>query len=75
LELTFTDGTKGELDLKERITSRGGVFVPLRNIDFFKQVEVDLEAGTVVWPNNVDLCPDVLYSLVTGKPIRVLEPA
>ena len=72
LELTFTDGTKGELDLKERVVGRGGVFSPLEDITFFRQVQVDPEAGTVVWPNEVDFCPDVLYSLVTGKSIRVL---
>jgi hypothetical protein len=75
LELCFTDGTKGELDLKERVVGRGGVFKPLEDVSFFKQVKVDSEAGTIVWPNEVDLCPDVLYSLVTGRPVRVLEPA
>ena len=75
LELTFSDGTKGELDLRERVVGRGGVFGPLEDISFFRQVQVDPEAGTIVWPNEVDFCPDVLYSLVTGKPIRVLEPA
>lgn len=75
LELSFTDGTKGELDLKERVVGRGGVFTPLEDIGFFKQVKVDPEAGTIVWPNEVDFCPDVLYSLVTGRPIRVQELA
>jgi hypothetical protein len=75
LELRFTDGTVGELDLKGRIVGRGGVFGPLEDVGFFRQVQVDPEAGTIVWPNEVDFCPDVLYSLVTGKPIRVLEPA
>ena len=74
LELSFTDGTKGELDFEERVVRRGGVFSPLEDINFFKQVKVDSEAGTIVWPNEVDFCPDVLYSLVTGKPIRALEP-
>jgi hypothetical protein len=74
LELTFKDGTKGELDLRERVVGRGGVFTPLENLDFFKQVRVDPEVGTIVWPNEVDFCPDVLYSLVTGRSIRVLEP-
>ncbi len=73
LELRFTDGTNGELDLKERVVDRGGVFTPLQDIHFFKRVTVDPEAGTIVWPNEVDFCPDVLYSLVTGKPIRVFE--
>ena len=70
LELSFTDGTTGELDFKERVVGRGGVFTPLQDIDFFKQVRVDPEAGTIVWPNEVDFCPDVLYSLVTGEPIQ-----
>ena len=74
LELTFTDGTTGELDLKERVVGRGGVFQPLEDVNFFRQVQVDPEAGTLVWPNAVDFCPDVLYSLVSGKSIRMLEP-
>ena len=75
LELSFSDGETRELDLKQRIVGRGGVFDPLEDVEFFKQVQVDSEAGTIVWPNGVDFCPDVLYSLATGKPIRVLEPA
>jgi len=75
LELGFTDGTTGELDFRQRIVGRGGVFSQLENVGFFTQVQVDPEAGTIVWPNGVDFCPDVLYSLATGKPIRVLEPA
>lgn len=75
LELSFTDGIIGELDFKERVVGRGGVFSSLEDVGFFSQVRVDREAGTIVWPNEVDFCPDVLYSLVTGKPIRMLEPA
>ena len=75
LQLCFTDGTTGEVDFKARVTGRGGVFSPLEDVGFFGRVTVDPEAGTIVWPNEVDFCPDVLYSLVTGKPIRVLEPA
>ena len=74
LELDFTDGATAELDFRQQIVGRGGVFSQLENVGFFKQVQVDPEAGTIVWPNGVDFCPDVLYSLATGKPIRVLEP-
>jgi hypothetical protein len=45
---------------------------PLENIEFFAQVAVDQEAGTLVWPNGVDLCPDVLYAEATGKDIQEL---
>jgi len=36
-------------------------------------VAVDLEAGTLVWPNGVDFCPDVLYAEATGKSIEVMD--
>lgn len=75
LELSFADGTKGQIDFKDRVVGRGGVFGPLEQVSLFGQVKVDAEAGTIVWPNGVDFCPDVLYSLVTGKPIKILEPA
>jgi hypothetical protein len=69
LELTFTTGETAELDLRNRIVGRGGVFGPLEDIDYFKQVQVDPEIGSLVWPNEVDFCPDVLYSEATGKPL------
>jgi len=75
LELTFTSGEKAELDFRDRIVGRGGIFAPLENIDFFKRVKVDPEIGTLVWPNEVDFCPDVLYSEATGKPLPILETA
>jgi len=75
LELCFTDGLAKEVDLSERIAGRGGVFVPLSDVEFFKQVRLDAEAGTIVWPNGVDFCPDVLYSLAMGQPIRALQTA
>jgi hypothetical protein len=75
LRLTFTDGETGELDFTDKIKGRDGVFTPLQDVDFFKQVQVDAEAGTIVWPNGVDLDPDVLYSEVTDAPLPKLETA
>jgi hypothetical protein len=74
LELSFTDGATAKLDLTDRIAGRGGVFRQLQDVEFFKQVRVDSEAGTLVWPNGVDFCPDDLYSLATGTPIPAMEP-
>jgi hypothetical protein len=73
LELTFADGVRAELDFAERVVGRGGVFAPLEDVGFFKQVRVDPVAGTIVWPNDVDLDPDVLYSEATGMPIEIAE--
>ena len=75
LELTFADGKQARLDFKDRVVDRGGVFTPLEDLDFFKRVRVDPEIGTLVWPNEVDFCPDVLYSEATGIPLPALEPA
>lgn len=75
LELAFTDGIVGIIDFKDRVVGRGGVFAPLESKGFFSQVKVDSEAGTIVWPNDVDFCPDVLYSLATGRAIPLLKSA
>ena len=72
LEIRFSDGKAAELDFRQRVVGRGGVFTPMESIDFFRQVTVDREAGTLVWPNGVDLCPDVLYAEATGKAISEL---
>ena len=71
LQISFINGTVATLDLRDRIFSRGGVFKPLQSIDYFKQVSVDRDAGTVIWPNGVDFCPDVLYAAATGTPIAI----
>jgi hypothetical protein len=69
LELTFSDGVKGDVDPSDWIVGKGGVYTPLEDVAFFKQVRVEPQFGTIAWPNNVDFCPDVLYSKVTGKPV------
>jgi hypothetical protein len=66
LELTFADGTSGVVDLALRIGDGRGVFAPHKDPGFFAQVRVDPEAGTIVWPNDTDLDPDVLYEAAHG---------
>ncbi len=65
VELTFTDGISAVVDLSHWIKGHGGVFLPLQDDAYFRQVAVDSEAGTIVWPNGVDFCPDVLYAMAT----------
>ena len=71
LQLTFTNGVTGELDFKTKVVGRGGVFKALENLEFFRQVRVDPEVGTIVWPNDVDFDPDALYSEATGAPLPI----
>jgi hypothetical protein len=39
----------------------GELYSPLRNLDFFNQVRLDSEAGTLVWPNDADFDPATLH--------------
>lgn len=74
LDLTFSDGVHGVVDLADRIVGRGGVLAPLEASEFFRQVTVEPELGTVVWPNGADICPDPLYAWATGQPVLPPEP-
>ena len=67
LEVSFSDGVTAEVDLRDRIVGRGGMSAPLENVKFFRRVQVDPETGTLVWPNDYDICPVLLYALATKK--------
>ena len=69
IELVFEDGLRAVVDMDRIVKSYTGVFAPLLDQDYFQLVKVDPELGTIVWPNGADVCPDVLYSLASGKPI------
>jgi len=68
LFLKFADGLEGELDMDRVKRHYTGVFLPLLEESFFRSVLVDPELGTIVWPNGADVCPDVLYGALSGKP-------
>lgn len=59
LRLTFDDGLVRDLDLDPML--QGGALEPLRDTALFATAHVDETAGTVAWPNGVDLDPDVLH--------------
>ncbi|HCH33199.1 MAG TPA: DUF2442 domain-containing protein [Oceanospirillaceae bacterium] len=57
LSLEFTNGEIGLFDCSGLLEF--GVFTELKNSSYFQQACV-LD-GTVVWPNEQDICPDTLY--------------
>lgn len=60
LRLGFDDGSTREVELEHELW--GPVFEPLRqDPQLFRQVRVDPELGTIVWPNGADMDPDVLH--------------
>ena len=69
LRLTFDDGVAGDVDLESRVVGRGGVFEALQDPEFFRRVAVHPELRTIVWPNDVDFCPDVLRHWALGDPL------
>lgn len=71
LRLTFSDGRVGDVDVSD-IRDRGNLFADLRDPDYFAQVRVDPDIGTIAWPNGLDLAPERLY--LEAKPPGARRP-
>ena len=67
LRLLFSDGTVGDVDLSAEHWT--GVLEPLKDPAYFAQVTVDSEAGTVTWPDGIDLAPEPLYEQALAHPL------
>lgn len=80
VRLTFGDGAVHEVDLAG-LFEAGGVFASVRDDrTAFETVAVDSEFGTLVWPGEIDLDPDVLRgdqvpASGPALPRRVIQPA
>jgi Protein of unknown function (DUF2442) len=59
LRRLFSDGTVGDVDFSAKQWT--GVLEPLNDPDYFAQVTVDTQAGTIAWPTGIDLAPEPLY--------------
>ena len=56
---------EGVVDLAGRVRLVG-LLGSLAQPEFFREVSVNRETGTVEWPGGVDLDPDVLYAWAHG---------
>lgn len=63
LRITFSDKTKKIVDFEEKLKDAKGIFLPLKNLNYFKQVSVDDCNSSICWPNGADICPDLLYDM------------
>jgi Protein of unknown function (DUF2442) len=59
LRIGFEDGTSQVIDFRPML--KGEVFGALRDPDIFRQVQIDPEIHTLVWPNGADFDPATLY--------------
>lgn len=64
LDLCFADGTRGTADLSG--LPRRGVFALWSDYAEFEKTRIG-DTGELVWPDQVDLCPDFLYLSATGR--------
>jgi len=67
LRLLFSDGSVGDVDFSAQQWT--GVLEPLNDPAYFAQVTVDPEAGTVAWPDGLDLAPEPLYEQARAHPL------
>lgn len=68
----FTDGSSREVNLAPYL--RGPIFEPIRNDPaLFGSMQV--EEGTIAWPNGADIDPDVLYYGLTPAWAESVETA
>lgn len=61
VHVRFEDSTSADVDLSY-LLDYGGVFEPLRDSGYFRQLKADPDAGTIVWPNEADIAPETLYA-------------
>jgi len=74
LDVTFVDGTKGEVDLGNFLNGphiNGTVFEMLRDPAVFAQVRVAM--GAVQWANGADLAPDAMYDAIKAHGQWIVE--
>ncbi len=60
MRLLFGDGVVRDVQYIPG-QAHGSLVAPLDDPDYFAAVAVDTDAGTVVWPNGLDLAPEVLH--------------
>ena len=72
LWLQFSDGLSGEADLSHLADK--GVFQRWNVPGEFEKVQLDADAGTVVWPGGLDIAPDALYERISGEVGSAAKP-
>jgi hypothetical protein len=76
VRIVFADGEVRDVDITPLLDTP--VFSRLRDPALFEQVKVDEQTGSIVWPGDVDLDPDVIYAALDLGPdkarIYILAP-
>lgn len=62
VKLLFNNGETRIADLSQSLN--GSVFVPLRDIDYFKKFSIKF--NTIEWENGADFAPEYLWDIGTA---------
>jgi len=77
VRVVFVDGEVRDVDITPLLDTPA--FSPLRDPALFEQVKIDEQTGTITWPGDVDLDPDVIYAALDLGPgsarISILAPS
>jgi hypothetical protein len=77
VRIVFADGEVRDVDITPLLDTPA--FSPLREQTVFEQVVADEQTGTIGWPGDVDLDPDMIYAALDLGPqkaqVRVLIPS
>jgi hypothetical protein len=68
VRIVFADGEVRDVDITPLLDTPA--FAPLRDRAVFEKVKVDEDTGTITWPGDVDLDPDVIYAALDLGPDR-----
>ena len=71
LRVQFDDGQEQVIDFRPVLT--GELYGPLQDERLFRQVEIDPEVHTLVWPNGADFDPATLHDwpMYVGEMMRL----
>ncbi len=72
LRVEFDDGTSQTIDLEPVLA--GTLYGPLRDPSVFRQVRIDPEVHTLVWPNGADFDPATLHDWPTYRDAFARRP-
>ncbi len=68
LKILFSDGKTKIVDFENWINQGGFYVIPMKDIEYFKKVEMDESNYSICWPNGADFSPDALYEI--GRDIK-----
>ena len=60
--IQFSDNKEGDVNFQSFLW--GEAFESLKDKKLFKKAFIDKTAGTITWPNGVDIAPETIYQKI-----------